>query len=57
MVSKELIVKIASICSIYYRTLILDYVEKQSSARWPWLTARQLGAQHIEGLLIEDEKV
>lgn len=39
--------EIVSVCSVYYRIILLDYVESQSPAGWPWLKVRQPGPQHI----------
>ena len=46
LASKDLIIEIVSVCSVCYRILLLDYVESQSPAGWPWLKVRQPGPQH-----------
>lgn len=38
--------EMVSVCSVCYRILLLDYVERQSPAGWPWLKVRQPGPQH-----------
>lgn len=47
LASKDLIMEIVSVCSVYYRIILLDYVESQSPAGWPRLKVRQQAPQHI----------